>query len=546
MGVPEDNTAEATNGNVTMPFLKGLIDKIAERRPDISPSQQKDANAIHAHSYAAALSARLTESPPRDRLQTLSDSIREAQEDIIPIDHPQKEIMMEMQTVDFILLEMVVTDYELLEQDEPFILDLITTVKTAYEEGLTYIEEDTKGFDSEQIEMANRVLSRLNNTLRKDESRGSDTRTTIGLEFELEEIKKLIHEGKLPEDFDIDAYVAAVDSVQGLGLPVAYDAQRELVMPPSISSVHQLRTLLTLRKIGLILEEQKNYVHVNVGGIEDPDEVLEDILLLHLAMKSSGTYAFYSEELELTEDSWFSVNASAKKPFYEGYLKEVVPTGFPFVIRPNGVVEFRGLVPSQSSFSTMAKGLRTFDYLTDALREYSIWKKSGTNEAPNEVAQSWIDYRNETFEQLQGLFTSQGDNDRLKNINIRQTIGNWASYFRLIHKIGGFFKDLPEGYTEEVIMQRNLAVESDPEIQRMIEDFISNLENDNYFNSFEGNREGGLQHALGFYGHYINFSWLTAQSMRLAQKEDGGESLYSAARKLRTKLKARKPLAAAA
>lgn len=209
-----------------------------------------------------------------------------------------------------------------------------------------------------------------------------------------------IHEFGLSSDSE-KTQREKVDSLQEVGLPIAYDAFREIPLPKSPSTHEQLKAFLLLTKAQLmkISPLERVGIHLNIGGIKRLDS---NLFLLHFMNTAANLTLETSGHYEL----WFplgSENEHWAKPLYEDDEKS--PHGLPFRIRTNGVIEFRWVAHyGITNYNRAVKGFETFVYACEAI---AAWQKvqdsdPGITEKDHKLAAIWEKMKTEALKLLNG------------------------------------------------------------------------------------------------------------------------------------------------
>jgi len=214
-------------------------------------------------------------------------------------------------------------------------------------------------------EFLERVSKHLDSTLHKaneKEDKYRFGRLTVGLELE---VMRFSQKYNRTYHTTSDEQAKNIDSLQAVGLPVTYDALREVPLPKSASTHEQLKAFLLLLHSGLIESDNTVGIHLNIGGLKRLDS---NLFLLQYMSKAAGLFQDSidaSREFHPLGDE----NKHWAKPLYENNSDS--PRGLPFRIRNNGVIEFRWGKTSDNYMKT-AKGLETFVYACEAI---AAWQK---------------------------------------------------------------------------------------------------------------------------------------------------------------------------
>lgn len=184
-----------------------------------------------------------------------------------------------------------------------------------------------------------------------------------------------------------------IDALQEVGLPITYDALREVPLPYSQSVHEQLKAFLYLLHAKIIEGSDDHIgVHLNIGGFKRLDS---NFYVLQQMVSAAGLMEEEIDPLDFFHPLYEN-NEHWAKPLYEWDLKS--PRGLPFKVRRNGVIEFRWL-GAVYDFQYSAKGYET---LVDTCEALAAWQKvqdhdKGLSEKDKQLAKIWDEMKTEAL-----------------------------------------------------------------------------------------------------------------------------------------------------
>lgn len=201
------------------------------------------------------------------------------------------------------------------------------------------------------------------------------------------------------------------------------DMLREIPLPKSPSAHEQLKATLELIEMGMIKPEQEIAIHLNFGGFERFDQ---DFFMLDQIIRTSNLFGIEINPWDSDEPP-----EEARKPLYEEDVFS--PMGFPFKVRKDSVIEFRGL-PQMIDYKSYAKGIKTVESLCESLAAYQrqdLGKEDKTGKDA-ELAAVWKDLRNNTRHNF-GTWFHYGEIDSYYNFEDAEEY--WKHVSRLKIKV---------------------------------------------------------------------------------------------------------------
>ncbi len=179
------------------------------------------------------------------------------------------------------------------------------------------------------------------------------------------------------------------------GVPVVYDALRELPLPYSEGTRGQLRAVYELYKMGLIPEGHGVGMHLNIGGV-DWAQGMKDVLILCQILDATNlsnqpnTFRHSKHKKSLkSDDHSLKQEEIMDKPFLQ-FDQGVSPVNIPARIRNGGVLEIRGVL-SMSELPTIIRTVNNIYCLAEAAAA-GIRLRSGRSkdlERDRELAGIW-------------------------------------------------------------------------------------------------------------------------------------------------------------
>ncbi|MFS8130698.1 MAG: hypothetical protein ACMG57_01835 [Candidatus Dojkabacteria bacterium] len=385
--------------------LKLIFKEIGKRRPDMNEAER---------------TALIEEQ--RANLKNVTNASRK---NIIPIEKVYKKISESLEVFYLVMSRMILEKSN--DRSDSDIIVLTNYI-------LDLKEHKVINQENELVSLASNIYQKVDRRLKRDE-RYKKTDTTYGLEAELDNL------GDLNEE---SSWISAIDNLQNLGMRVVFDSARELPMSKSESPIDQLRALIELKKMNIILPSDHFSLHVNIGGIEQPREILEDVFVLNSIVKLLSKNLI-TRPPELNEDSTFQMDTSGSKSLFENLGR---PIGFNIVLRESDVIEYRDLVTDPDfTFKDVAKILLIFSTLVDLVKSYSKVKSGNASEQDILDAKRWVSIK-ESFYTKVGVMNIEG-----QDYNLPAHIKALTSYVKYFGKEIENFKEF--NLTDEEIRINN-------------------------------------------------------------------------------------------
>jgi len=248
--------------------------------------------------------------------------------------------------------------------------------------------------ENEFLNRVSRYLDGMLNQAVAKEDKYKFGRLTVGLELEV--VRGLVAEFLHVYKNTKNTQAKRIDSLQEVGLPISYDALREIPLPKSTSTHEQLKAFLLMFQSGLIEADNFVGIHLNLGGLRRLDS---NLFLLQYMSTAAG---LFQEKINPNREfhPLGEENRHWAKPLYEGDYSS--SWGLPFVVRPNRVIEFRWLGEC-SNYMKYAKGLETFVYACEAI---AAWQKVNdkylnVTDKERQLASVWDRMKSQALSQFQ-------------------------------------------------------------------------------------------------------------------------------------------------
>lgn len=160
-------------------------------------------------------------------------------------------------------------------------------------------------------------------------------------------------------------YLDAVDGLQLLGVPVTYDALRELPLPYSSRASEQLKAILSLMQAGILRPDHKFRFQVTTGNFRgDLHEHLRDIYTIPLILEVANTFG----RPRSADGKKLLPSEVGRKPLSNSMQLGV--DGLPFLLRNETTIEWRGLYFNDSFFRFL-RGVFTLEDIMECFSAFS-------------------------------------------------------------------------------------------------------------------------------------------------------------------------------